>query len=289
MPNLKDIKTRIASVKKTRQITSAMKLVAGARLKKATDRAIFARPYQRKLEEVLGHVAQHAGDADAPLLTPRDPVNSILLIVLTSDRGLCGPFNGSLLRQVLHRVNKLQDEGKEVHIRMVGRKGVDFCKARGIQIDDAIVDYSKVPKMDLVRPIVHEMTAGFEAGKYDEVVLVYNRFISILNQQPTLVQSIPVAIPDVGDSEGAGSEHRYEPDAEGVLGQLLPLHLRTQVLQAFLETEAGEYAARMTSMDNATRNADDLIDRLTLDYNRARQAAITTEITEIVSGSEALK
>ncbi|MBW1878413.1 MAG: ATP synthase F1 subunit gamma [Deltaproteobacteria bacterium] len=287
MPNLKDIKTRIGSVKKTRQITAAMKLVAGAKLRKATERALSARPYQQHLSDVLGRVAASAGEQYSdPLLERRDEVKSILVVILTSDKGLCGPFNSILLRHAVHWLQEWRDEdGVEIHLKVYGRKGVDFLTHRDWK-NDKVLQYQQTPRMDLVRTLCTEMTSGFAEGRFDEVWLVYNQFVNTMIQRPQIARAVPLALPE---SEDAGFiDHRYEPSAEGLLGRLLPLYLRTVVLQAFLETEAGEHAARMTAMDNATRNASDLIDTLTLDYNRARQAAITSEIIEIVSGAEAL-
>jgi F-type H+-transporting ATPase subunit gamma len=289
MPNLKDIKRRIGSVKKTKQITSAMKLVAGARLKKATDAATAAKPYKDKLAETLQSVASQSSDSDShPLLESREKVTNVLMVVLTSDRGLCGPFNNGLMRQ-FNKVFEEKNTGGAVNIdiSVFGRKGRDYLKIRKFEIEDTVLDYGKTAKMDLVRPLCDKAVTTFTDGTYDEVWLCYNEFKNAITQIPTFSKILPLSIDDA-ESAG-GSEHRYEPNAEDVLGTLLPLYLRTQVQQAFLETEAGEFAARMTAMDNATRNASDLIDKLTLQYNRARQAAITTEIIEIVSGAEALK
>jgi F-type H+-transporting ATPase subunit gamma len=287
MPNLKDIKTRIGSVKKTRQITSAMKLVAGAKLRKATERALSARPYQQQLSDVLGRVAASAGEQHSdPLLERREEVKSILVVILTSDKGLCGPFNSNLLRRALRWMEQRRDEDElEIHLKVYGRKGADFLSYRDWK-NDSVLQWQHQPLMDLVRAVCTEMTGGFAEGRFDEVWLVYNQFVNTMVQRPQIERAVPLALPEA--EEAGFIDHRYEPSAEGLLGQLLPLYLRTVVLQAFLETEAGEHAARMTAMDNATRNASELIDNLTLDYNRARQAAITKEIIEIVSGAEAL-
>lgn len=290
MPNLKDIRLRIGSVKKTKQITSAMKLVAGAKLKRATDRALAARPYREQLGQVIRRVAAAAGEVQEPLMQPREEVKKILVVVLTSDRGLCGPFNNALLRSTWDWMQGRKAAGAELTVRLYGRKGQAFFRRVKQELADATLDYSRTAKMDLVRPLNSLMVAGFLDGEFDEVYLVYNRFVSALVQKPTFDQVLPLSVPkDEAQAEGEMPvDYRYEPTADQILGALLPLYLQTLVLSAFLETEAGEFAARMTAMDNATRNASDLIDRLTLDYNRARQAAITKEIIEIVSGAAAL-
>ncbi|MEO0601011.1 MAG: ATP synthase F1 subunit gamma [Myxococcota bacterium] len=292
MANLKDIRSRIGTVKKTRQITSAMKLVAGAKLKRATDRALAARPYREQLENVLKRVAAVAGDqVDEELLKPRDEVHRALVVVLTSDRGLAGPFNNALLRQSTRWYAEKHDAGIELTTRVYGRKGDAFLRRAGVALEDAVTEYERIPKMDLVKPLTSRLVSAFVDREVDEVYIVYNRFVSALTQVPTFERILPLAV-DLGDDESepaeTPAEYRYEPSAQGILGTLLPLYLETLVLSAFLETEAGEHAARMTAMDSATRNASDLIDQLSLDYNRARQAAITTEIIEIVSGAAAL-
>lgn len=290
MPNLKDIRTRIGTVKKTKQITSAMKLVAGAKLKRATERATAARPYREQLEAVLRRVAAAAGeDVDEPLLKKPDEVRNILVVVLTSDRGLCGGFNNNLLRKTVPWLAEKREQGLNIKLRIYGRKA-DVYFRRFDYDRESVVDYSREAKMDLVAPLTREMVGAFVDGDVDEVYVIYNRFVSALTQTPTFDRVLPLSMDsDAAEGEeGHGLEYRYEPSAEELLGALLPLYLQTLVLGSFLETEAGEHAARMTAMDSATRNASELIDQLTLDYNRARQAAITTEITEIVSGAAAL-
>ncbi|MCB9664765.1 MAG: ATP synthase F1 subunit gamma [Alphaproteobacteria bacterium] len=291
MANLKDIKTRIGSVKKTKQITSAMKLVAAAKLRGATERATAAQPYQVKLKGVLANVAGKAGEGvDLPLLAQHDEVKRVLLVILTSDRGLCGGFNNNLMRRVLGWIEERKGAGIEVSVRVFGRKGRDFCRTRGIAVDDAVIEYGKTAKMELVRPLSDHLVAGFTDGTYDEVWLGYNTFVNAASQKPGFSKVLPLAVETSDEDSGdAGmTDYLFEPGPQELLAQLLPLYLRTLLLQAFLETEAGEFGARMLAMDSATRNASELIDRLTLEYNRARQAAITTEITEIVSGAEAL-
>lgn len=292
MPSLKDIRTRISSVKKTKQITSAMKLVAAAKLRRASERATAARPYRDQLENVLRRVAAAAGeDLDEPLLQSREELKRVLVVVISSDRGLCGPFNNALLRQTNDWLAEKRKSGVELDIKVYGRKAQAFFKRTRTELVDQVTDYGKTPKMELVEPLTRESVAGFIDGKYDEVWLVYNRFVNTLVQKPTFDKVLPLTVEkatEAGEGFDSNLEYRYEPAAAEILGELLPLFLQTLVLGSFLETEAGFYAAQMTAMDNATRNASDLIDRLTLEYNRARQAAITKELIEIVSGASAL-
>ena len=284
MANLKDIKIRIGSVKKTRQITAAMKLVAGAKLKRATNAALAARPYQEQLTEVLGRVAAKAGDdSEEPLLTAREEIKRILVVFLTSDRGLCGGFNNNLMRK---GIVFLDERSCTVDIVTYGKKGTAFLKSRKFEMIKNVEDWSKLDKGDLVRELSATAVAGYIDGKWDEVWFAFNDFESVLTQTPTFEKMLPLSVEASADD--AGGDYRYEPGAQQILGELLPLFVQTLILQKFLETEAGEHASRMTAMDSATRNADDLIDSLSLEYNRARQAAITTEIIEIVSGAAAL-
>lgn len=293
MANLKEIKRRIGSVKKTRQITSAMKLVSGAKLSRATQAATAAKPYQQQLSGVLQRVGSAAGEnASNPLLQSRDDVKRVLLAVITSDRGLCGAFNTNVSKMGVAWVREKVAKGIEVDVVVFGRKANDYFRNRDIEPAHATTNYSKTPKMDLVRELSARSQDGFVAGDYDEVHVLFNRYVNTITQTPTLVQILPLSMSADEEADSAAGElveFEYEPSAEALLDALLPLYLRTLILQAFLETEAGEHAARMTAMDSATRNASDLIDALTLEYNRARQAAITTEIIEIVSGAEALK
>lgn len=287
MPNLKDIKIRINSVIKTRQITQAMKLVATAKLKGATERALAAKPYQQALKSALARVVSKAGsELSNPLLRQPARVQRILVVCFTSDRGLCGGFNNILMRRATAWMAERQAEKIELDVHVFGRKGRDFLNGRRIKPIGAVVDYVKTPRMDLVRPLSDMLETGFGEGHYDEVWMAYNVFKNAATQLPTFARVLPLSV-DAAEA-GAGAEYTYEPGPQELLGTMLPMYLRGQLLQAFLETEAGEYGARMMAMDNATRNASELIKRLTLQYNRARQAAITTEITEIVSGAEAL-
>lgn len=288
MPNLKDIKRRMSSVKKTRQITSAMKLVSGAKLRRATEAATSARPYKDTMQGILARVANSAGeDAASPLLNSTTDSKRILLVIITSDRGLCGGFNSALLRRTEDFIRKQEKNGLTCDLLVYGRKGRDYLKARKYDLVDAVLDHTKMEKMDIVRDLSSRAVAGFTSGEYATIYLVSNEFVNTMVQRAQFQQILPLSV-DTSDVEDGGLEYAYEPGPNAILDSLLPLYLRTLLLQGFLETEAGEHAARMTAMDNATRNASDLLDQLTLDYNRARQAAITNEIIEIVSGAEAL-
>jgi F-type H+-transporting ATPase subunit gamma len=287
MANLKEIKRRIGSVKKTRQITSAMKLVATAKLRRAKDAATSAKPYQKQLADLLSRVASKVGDdSENPLLASRAEVHKRLLVVITSDRGLCGPFNNALLR----KTGEFVGSNGACDVIAIGKKARNYMQSNDLNMLEAIVDYSKTPKMEMVIPLCETLVSGFVDGTYDEIYVVYNQFVNAIVQTPTFSKILPMRVETTDDAAPSDSaaDYVYEPSAEAVLAQLLPLYLENSVLGAFLQTEAGEHAARMTAMDNATKNSSELIDNLTLEFNRARQAAITTELTEIVSGAEAL-
>ncbi len=287
MATLRDIRTRIASVKNTRQITSAMKMVSAAKLRRATEWATSARPYQETLTQTLRRVAASAGEIEHPLLTARDSVKKVLVIVVTSDRGLCGGFNGTLNRRTEDFIKKQRSEGHDIVMRTYGRKAKDYFKSRGFA--DAVnrTELVRANFADEAATLAAAITAEFEAGAFDEAWIAFNQFKSVLTQVPTFNRVLPLSI-EASGNDTASADYIYEPSGDSLLGVLLPMYLRTLLLQAFLETEAGEQAARMTAMDNATRNASDLISALTLEYNRGRQAAITKELIEIVSGAEAL-
>ncbi len=293
MPNLKDLRVRIDSVKSTQKITSAMKMVAAAKLRRAQEQAEAARPYAERMERMVGSLASSLASAEsAPALLAgrgRDQVH--LVAVLTSDRGLCGAFNSSIVREARRLLTELRQDGKETKILCVGRKGWgqlrrDFAN----EIVDVIEDVGRknlgFADAQGVADRIHRM---FDAGEFDSCTLVYNRFRSAISQMPTRQQLIPFSA-DVETESGAQGDavYEYEPDEIEILEALLPRNLRVQVFRALLENNASEQGARMTAMDNATRNAGDMIDSLTLNYNRTRQAYITKELIEIISGAEAL-
>jgi F-type H+-transporting ATPase subunit gamma len=288
MPSLRDIKRKITSVKKTQQITKAMKMVAAAKLRRAQDRVIAARPYSRKMLAVIANLAGRVERAQHPLLAKREPKH-VKLMVLTSDRGLCGAYNTNILRKAVEAVRQFKAEGKEVKVNVVGRKGRDFFRKRSaynlgkVWAELGTIDYAKAA--DVGKNIVER----FSAGETDEVYLLYNEFKSVMQQKVTLEKLLPVEPPTDTDPFMAAVDYLYEPSAEAILSSILPKHIEVQVYRSLLESQASEMGARMTAMDSATRNAKDMINRLTLKFNKQRQAAITKEISEIVGGAEALK
>lgn len=291
MASLRDIKRRIQSVKNTRQITKAMKMVSGAKLKRATDRAVAARPYQESLSRVLGRVAAAAGDEIShPLLVQHEQVEKVLIVVMGSDRGLCGSFNGNVFRRLERHVEKEREAGKAVSLRTFGKKARGHFGRRSYNIVSSVIDLTSAKYADAASALADQLSAEFSAGDVHEVWLAYNYFKSAGTQIPTITRILPLSVSAGGKESAAASsvEYKYEPDGQRLLDILLPMQLRTILLQALLDTEAGEHAARMAAMDNATRNAGELISSLTLEYNRGRQAAITKELIEIVSGAEAI-
>ena len=290
MANLKDLKTRINSVKSTQKITAAMKMVAAAKLRRAQEAAESGRPYANRMRRVTANLAAKADVNSAPaLLVGNGKSATHLLVVISADRGLCGGFNGSITRQTRTEVTRLQDEGKTVKLLMVGRKSADALRREyGKQFIDSFegIQGTSVSFSDAAS-LADTIRTGFEAGDYDVCTMIYNKFVNAITQEITLTQLIPAETNAVDDSD-ANVNYDYEPEEDELLGSLLPRILSTQLYSALLESSAAELAARMTAMDNATRNAGDLIDRLTLVYNRTRQAAITSELIEIISGAEAV-
>lgn len=290
MPSLKDLKNRINSVRSTRKITKAMQMVAAAKLRRAQDQATSARPYAERMEAVLGNLAAGvAGSPSAPRLlsgTGQDRVH--LLVVATSERGLCGGFNSQIVRLARARINQLRGEGKTVKILTVGKKGREQLRRDHSDLFVGHVDLSDVKRLGYsdALAIAQDVLKRFAAGEFDVATIFYNRFQSVMTQVPTERQLIP-AVFEAKDQKAA-AQYEYEPDEEAILADLLPRGVATQVFTALLENGASEQGARMSAMDNATRNAGDMIDRLTIVYNRTRQAAITKELIEIISGAEAL-
>ena len=287
MPSLSDIRRRITSVKNTRKITRAMKLVASAKLKKAKDAATAAQPYQQTLQRVLERVVTSVADIEHPLLTVPDNENDVLVVYIGSDRGLCGGFNSQLIKATTTEVRRLQSEGKTVRMIVYGRKGLAHFSGLDVELVDTHVNNTPSMYEGLTADLAQDLVARLNRDEFGTACLAYNRFVTTMTQQPVLEQLLPMSIDADGEDEAA-SDYLYEPGGQEILDDLLPMAMRTRIFQSFLDTEAGEQASRMTAMDNATRNAGEMIDKLTLQYNRARQAAITKELIEIISGAEAL-
>ena len=293
MANLKVLKNRIASVKSTRKITKAMQMVAAAKLRRAQDAAEAARPYAARMESVVnGLAASVAGSGSAPrLLAGTGTDQTHLLVVLTAERGLCGGFNSSIVKLARAHARQLQAKGKTVKILTVGKKGREQLKRDLSAHMVAHVDLSDVKRIgyENARGIAQDVLARFDAGEYDVATLFFNRFESVISQIPTAQQVIPAPVAeDAGTASESGASYDYEPSVVQILADMLLRSLTTQIFSALLENSASEQGARMSAMDNATRNAGDMIDRLSIQYNRSRQAAITTELIEIISGAEAL-
>jgi F-type H+-transporting ATPase subunit gamma len=294
MPSLKDLRNRIRSVRSTQKITSAMKVVAASRLRRAVEQVEAARPYAERMERVLASLAARmAGVSGAPpLLAGTGKDETHLLIVATSDRGLAGGFNATILRETRRQVRTLLDAGKTVKILTIGRRGRDGLRRDyGRYIHDSLTDVGRRRlAFEEARDIADRVLALFEAGGFDACSVIFNRFRSAITQVVTVQQLIPFPPPEGGASPAAagGAIYEFEPEEDEILRELLPRNLAVQIFTALLENAASEQGARMTAMDNATRNAGDMIDRLTINYNRSRQAAITKELIEIISGAEAL-
>jgi len=292
MPSLKALRIRINSVKSTQKITSAMKMVAASKLRRAQQQAESARPYAERMERMMGALAASVADSpSAPVLlagTGRDQVH--LVIPVTADRGLAGAFNSSIGRASRTLVRSLEAQGKTVKILPVGRKGRDYLRRELASRIVGDISYAGKRRIDFsdAREIAQRIINMLAAGEVDRVTIVYNRFASVISQVVTEQQLVPAPVPEGGASAAGDAIYEFEPDEETILQRLLPQALAVQIYRALLESSAGEHGARMTAMDNATRNAGDMIKRLTQNYNRARQANITRELIEIISGAEAV-
>lgn len=296
MPSLKDLRNRIASVKSTQKITKAMQMVAAAKLRRAQTAAESARPYAERMDDVLANLstALKGQEGASPLMvgTGKDDVH--LLLVCTSERGLCGGFNTSIVRRAKQDIVKLRREGKQVKIICVGKKGHDQLKRdyRDLIIDRVDLRGVKSVAFENAQDVGEKVLELFDETEFDVCTLYFARFKSVIAQEPTALQLIPASIPE-GNAEEAASDgpnaaYEYEPDETEILDDLLPRNVSVQIFRALLENAASEQGARMTAMDNATRNAGEMIDKLTTEYNRSRQAQITKELIEIISGAEAL-
>ena len=293
MASLKDLRNRIASVKATQKITKAMQMVAAAKLRRAQEAAEAARPYSQRMGAVLANIAQAVGAGDAPALmtgTGKDDVH--LLVVCTAERGLCGGFNSQISRLARAYVRKLQASGKTVKIITVGKKGYDALRRDFASLIIDRVELRDAKQIGFVQAdmIAKKVIALFNQGGFDVCTLFYSEFKSVISQVPTAQQVIPAAAPSVSTDAATrgGSVYEYEPDPGEILDDLIPRNISVQIFRALHENAAGEMGAKMSAMDNATRNAGDMINKLTITYNRQRQAQITKELIEIISGSEAL-
>ena len=290
MPSLKDLKNRIASVKSTRKITKAMQMVAAAKLRRAQDAAEASRPYTQRFNAVMSGLASGAaGSASAPrLMSGTGSDQTHLLVVMTAERGLCGGFNGNIAKLARAHAQKLMAAGKTVKILTVGKKGRDVIKREFAEQMVGHVDLSAAKRIGYVnaQDIAKDVLARFDAGDFDIATLFFARFENVVSQHPTALQIIPAKFDQADDADVA--LYDYEPSEDAILADLLPRGVATQIFAALLENAASEQGARMSAMDNATRNAGDMIDKLTIEFNRSRQAKITNELIEIISGAEAL-
>jgi F-type H+-transporting ATPase subunit gamma len=298
MASLKDLRNRIASVQSTQKITRAMQMVAASKLRRAQDAAEAARPYAERMEQVLASLATSVGDAEgAPRLLAGTGSNQThLVVVATAERGLCGGFNSTIVRGAIKHIDALLGQGKTVKVFCIGRKGaIPLRRSHGSYIVEEVV-FEGVSQVGFAQaqPVAEQVLEMFEAGEFDICTVFYNKFESVLTQVVTAMQLVPAALPEAAEGEEdtivdlGGAAYDYEPDEETILRDLLPRNVATQLLRALLENGASEMGAKMTAMDNATRNAGDMIDSLTITYNRSRQAVITKELIEIISGADAL-
>lgn len=300
MASLKDLRNRITSVKSTQKITKAMQMVAAAKLRRAQEQAESSRPYAERMARMMGSVAANVPSLEGapPLMVGNGADQTHLLVVFTAERGLCGGFNTQVVRAVRAKVAELRGTGKTVKLLLVGKKGYDALRR---DLSDAVVDYITLREVrtigfDDAARVSDRIVELFEAGEFDVCTMFYNAFVSVISQKMTAQQIIPMQFDEAGDGDDAdagapdlaGAVYEFEPEESDLLTELVPRNMSVQIFKALLEGAAAEQAARMTAMDNATRNAGDMIDKLTLVYNRTRQANITKELIEIVSGAEAL-
>ncbi|WP_347489362.1 ATP synthase F1 subunit gamma [Desulfoscipio sp. XC116] len=282
MASLRDLRRRIKSISSTQKITKAMKAVAAAKMRRAQENVLAARPFARRVRDVLGRVGSASVGMKHPLLAVREP-QKVAYIIVTADRGLCGGFNANVIKA---GVQELKNH-PNVDVIAIGRKGRDFYRRRNYSIAQQFVGIGDA-NLGTANEVAQFVIDKYAAEEYDEVYLIYSQFVNVLVQKPVVQKILPVQPPE-GETDEKKVDYIFEPDAESIMGSLLPMYVQNALFQALLETNAGFYSAQMTAMDNATKNAADMIDRLTLSMNRARQAAITTEISEIVGGAAALE
>ncbi|MBU0519944.1 ATP synthase F1 subunit gamma [bacterium] len=288
MPSLKQIKRRITSIKSTQQITRAMKMVAAAKLRRAQDNIIKARPYSHKLREVIRELSGRCDRSMHPLLALREP-EKIGIVVVSADRGFCGSFNTNIIKAAVKEVKSLQDIDPTIQLVTIGRKASDFFRKRDYLVLQAHNNLFQDLHFGVAASLGEQIIDFYTSDKLDRIYVVYNEFKSAIQQNIIVEQLLPIIPEDADVDAGASIENLYEPDALTVLSGVLPLYINNQMWRIFLESNAAEHGARMTAMENATKNAGELIDSLTLQYNKARQAAITKELLDIVSGAEGMK
>jgi len=291
MATLSDIQRKIGAVKKTRQITKAMNMVAAAKLRGAQMKMESFEPYATKFAEVLGNLASRIESDIHPLLVKKEKVSRVELLHFSGDKGLCGSFNTNLFHRAQKWIKEQKENGVEIGVTAVGKRGRDFFKKRGYDLIGSHINAYRSVDISFVNQMSRGMIDRYLTDEVDEVYMIYSRFVSMAKQEPTLVKLIPIEPPVAEEEEGSGAEAEYlcEPNPEGLMIELLPKHINVQIYNAFLQNETSEHAARMAAMDNASRNCDDLVESLTLAYNKARQAAVTAELMDIVGGAAALK
>ncbi len=285
MPALIDIRRRIRSVKSTQQITNAMKMVSAAKLRRAQDAIFAARPYARKMMEVLGSLAARANPEVHPLLMPRGD-QRLLLVVITADKGLCGGFNANIIRTAARLLEERDKQGRDLALDLLGRKGRDHFRKRRYRVRSERVGVFQALQYSVAQELARDLMETFARGDVDRIYLVYNEFKSVIQQRVAVEELLPLPRVEPRAHEAA-VDYLYEPDPGRLFSEILPKHVEIQIWRALLESQAAEHGARMTAMDSATNNAGDMIDRLTLYMNKVRQAAITKEIIEVVSGAGA--
>lgn len=289
MASLRDIKNKIVGVKKTKQITKAMNMVASAKLRGAQNRIERFRPYADKFNDILIDLASRADASAHPLLEKREVIENIGIVLVTSDKGLCGSFNANLCNAASRLAKQKEAEGKTVKFICIGRKGRDFIRKSKYEIVSQYAENMTNFDFQLASETGNIVIDGYLSAQFDEVHIVYGKYVSIARQEATVAQILPAETAEVSDAPGASSEYIFEPSVEGLLAELLPRYVKVQMYRGLLDTSASEHAARMSAMDNATKNCDEMVGSLTKVYNKARQASITTQLMDIVGGAEALK
>lgn len=289
MPTLREIRRRIGGVKNTQKITKAMKMVAAAKLRRAQDAIISARPYARKIKELLQNLSANNQDFSNPFFAQRE-VKNVTLVVVTSDRGLCGAFSSNIIRTTRHHISRYySDPGYNLRLITVGKKGYDYFVKREIKIESKHIGIFSHLDFQIAKNIITEISSSFLKGKCDKIEVIYNEFKTVAQQRIVIEQLLPIPLESIQSKDSNPADYIYEPSSKNIIDSLIPKHLNFQMWRILLESNAAEQGSRMTAMESATTNANDLIKKLQLVYNKARQASITKELLEIVGGAEALK